>query len=364
MVSLSSAKRAVLASVAIAVLAACGSSGSTSGGADVGKGALSGAGSSFDNPLFSKAFFDYSAQHSDVTVNYQPLGSGAGITQFVKKTVDFGASDVPMNDKDLSTNGGSGSVSDIAVQIPITLGVVAIAYNLNGVSTLNLDGDTLAKIYLGEITKWNDPAIVALNSGANLPSTKIQPVARADSSGTTYIFTDYLSKVSSDFQSKVGTNKKPTFPGNVITAQQTAGVAQAVSTTPGAIGYVELAYALQNNMPSAMLKNANGKFVAPTPDGATAAAQQVQNISATNFSIVNQAGDTTYPIAGFSWVILRPSYDDAEKGKAVVYLFKWLATDGQSEGTSLHYAPLPSSVQQLALNNLKTIKAGGSTVLS
>ena len=360
MAALMSTRRILLGSLAVAMLAtACGSSTPGSSGANVGKGALTGAGSSFDNPLFSKAFFDYSAQHSDVTVNYQPIGSGAGVQQFIKKTVDFGATDVPMGSTDIASAGGS----DAMTQIPITLGVVAIAYNLSGVTSLRLDGDTLAKIYLGQIKKWNDPAIAALNSGANLPNKGINVVFRSDGSGTTYIFTDYLSKVSADFKSSVGVGKSVKFPAG-SGAAQTQGVAQAVSTTQGAIGYVELAYAVQTNMHTASMKNADGQFVDPSPAGATAAASQVSGLSASNFSIVNQPGATTYPIAGFSWVVLRTSYDDADKGKAIVYLFKWLATDGQSEGASLQYAPLPSSVQQLALANLKLIKAGGSAVLS
>jgi phosphate transport system substrate-binding protein len=344
---------------AVMLATACGSSTPTSGGSDVGKGALTGAGSSFDNPLFSKAFYDYTQQHSDVTVNYQPVGSGAGVQQFIKKTVDFGATDVPMGSADITSAGGP----DAMTQIPITLGVVSIAYNLNGVSNLQLDGPTLAGIYLGKIKKWNDPAIAALNSGANLPSSNINVVYRSDGSGTTYIFTDYLGNVSPDWKSGVGVGKSVKFPVGTGAAQ-TQGVAQAVSTTDGAIGYVELSYAVQNNMHTALLKNANGKFVQPTPEGATAAAAQNTSVSPTNFSIVNEPGDTTYPIAGFSWVVLRTSYDDANKGKAIVYLFKWLATDGQSEGASLEYAPLPSSVQQLALTNLKLVKAGGSAVLS
>ncbi len=352
--------RALLASVGVLLMVACGSTSST-GGTDIGSGALTGAGSSFDNPLFSKAFFDYTQQHPSVTVNYQPIGSGGGIKAFIAKTVDFGATDVPMGSADITSAGGDSALT----QIPVTLGVVAIAFNVKGVTSLNLDPGTLAGIYLGTIKTWNDPKIAALNSGVTLPSTKITSVHRADSSGTTYIFTDYLSKVSPDWKSAVGTSKAPPWPTGVgIGAQQTQGVAQAITSTDGAVGYVELAYAVQTNMHSASLKNANGKSVLPTVAGATAAASQNTSISATNFSIVNEPGDDTYPIAGFSWVILRTDYSDASKGKAVVYLFKWLVSDGQSEGASLQYAPLPSSVQQLALANLKLVKAGGTAVLS
>lgn len=359
MFSSRSTARAFVAGVAVAVMAmACGSGpgGST---ADVGKGALTGAGSTFDNPLFSKAFFDYAQQHSDVTVNYQSVGSGAGIQQFIKKTVDFGATDVPMAAADITSAGGP----DTLTQIPVTLGVVALAFNIKGVSSLNLDANTLSGIFLGNIKKWNDPAITAINSGKTVPSTNITVVHRSDGSGTSYIFTDYMSKVSSDWKSQVGVGKSVKWPVGVGGSGNQA-VAQAITSTNGAIGYVELAYAVQTQMHTAMLKNANGKFVAPTVDGATAAAAQNSSVSATNFSIVDEPGDATYPIAGFSWVILYTSYSDPQKGKAVAYIFKWLVTDGQSEGGPLQYAPLPPSVQQLALNNLKLVKAGGSAVLS
>ena len=361
MVSFGPTRRALLAGVAVAMLAvACGSTNSTpSGGSDVGKGALTGAGSSFDQPLFNKAFYDYTAKYSQVTVNYQANGSGAGVKLFQAKTVDFGATDVPMASADITTAGGP----DAMTQIPVTLGVVAIAYNVSGVSSLQLDSDTLSNIYLGKITHWNDPAIAALNSGVSLPNKKINVVYRSDGSGTTYIFTDYLSKVSDTWKSSVGTGKSVKFPTGTGAAQ-TQGVAQAISTTDGAVGYVELAYAIQTSMHTAKLKNKDGQFVDPTPAGATAAASQNSSVSATNFSIVNEPGATSYPIAGFSWVVLYTSYSDADKGKALVYLMKWLVTDGQSEGASLQYAPLPSSVQQLALANLKLVKAGGAAVLS
>jgi phosphate transport system substrate-binding protein len=353
----------LLAVVTAAMLAvACGST--TNGGgttaADVGKGALTGAGATFPQPLYSKAFFDYSQKYPDVTVNYQAVGSGAGIQQFIKNTVDFGASDVPMGPSDITAAGGPDSLT----QIPTTLGVVAIAFNVSGVSSLKLDADTLAGIFLGKIKNWNDPAIAALNSGATLPSKTITVVHRSDGSGTSYIFTDYLSNVSTDWQSSVGKGKSVKWPTG-IGASGNQAVAQAITTTDGAIGYVELAYAVQTNMHTASLKNADGNFVAPTPDGASAAASQNANVSATNFSIVNQHGANSYPIAGFSWVMLKTSYSDAEKGKAIVYLFKWLVSpDGQKEGASLEYAPLPASVQAIADTNLKLVKAGGSPVLS
>jgi phosphate transport system substrate-binding protein len=358
--SVTSTGRAVLAGFVAAVfVAACGSTSTPPGTVDIGKGALTGAGSTFDNPLFSKAFFDYSAKYPQVTVNYQAVGSGAGIQQFIKKTVDFGATDVPMASADITSAGGP----DTLTQIPVTLGVVSIAFNLSGVNQLNLDADTLAGIFLGHIKKWNDPAIAALNSGVTLPSSNITVAHRSDGSGTTYIFTDYLAKVSSEWKSSVGVSKSVKWPVGVGASGNQA-VAQAITSTQGSIGYVELAYAVQTNMHQASIKNANGKFVAPSVAGATAAAAQNSSVSATNFSIVNEPGDTSYPITGYSWVILQTAYSDADKGKAVVNLFKWLVTDGQSEGKDLQYAPLPPAVEQLALANLKLVKAGGAAVLS
>jgi phosphate transport system substrate-binding protein len=350
--------RALLAGLAVAVVAsACGGSSPTS--STVGSGSISGAGASFPALFYTKAFFTYSQQYPAVTVNYQGVGSGAGIQQFVKGTVDFGASDVPMGSADITSAGGA----DAVTQIPATLGVISIAYNLSGVSKLQLDGPTLANIYLGTIKKWNDPAITALNAGVALPNSDIQVVHRSDSSGTSYHFTDYLAKVSPDWKSKVGVGKAVSWPAGVG-GNLNAGVAQAVQSTAGAIGYVELAYVISANMTQAYLKNKNGKFVQATVAGATAAAAQNTSVSPTNFSITDEPGDDTYPIAGFSWIILHTSYSDANKGKAIAYLFKWLVTDGQSLGAPLQYAPLPSAVQTLAEDNLKLVKAGGAAVLS
>jgi phosphate transport system substrate-binding protein len=347
--------------VAAMVATACGgSTGSTASPSpvDVGSGSLVGAGASFPGPYYLKAFADYQAKYPQVTINYQPVGSGNGIKQFIAKTVDFGASDVPMAGADIASAGGPAALT----QIPTTLGVISIAFNVSGVSQLNLDGDTLAGIFLHDITNWKDPKIAVLNNGTTFPNKTITVVHRADSSGTTYHFTDYLAKVSPKWKSGPGVSKAVSWPTG-IGGQQNAGVAQAIQTTDGSIGYVELAYVVQNGMHQALLKNASGKYVGASVAGATAAAAQNTSLTATNFSITNMPGDTTYPIAGFSWVILYASYTDAAKGKAVVYLFKWLVTTGQSDGTDLQYAPLPSAVQQLALTNLKTITAGGATVL-
>jgi phosphate transport system substrate-binding protein len=350
--------RALLVGLAAAIVAgACGSNTPTTSA--VGSGSLTGAGATFPAPFYSKAFFTYTQQYSQVKVNYQSVGSGAGIQQFIKGTVDFGASDVPMGSADITSAGGP----DTLTQIPTTLGVIAVAYNLSGVTKLQLDGAALANIYLGNIKKWNDPALVALNAGVTLPNSDIQVVHRSDSSGTSYHFTDYLAKVSDTWKSKVGVGKAVSWPAG-IGGNGNQGVAQAVQSTAGAIGYVELAYVISANMTQAYLKNKDGNFVQASVAGATAAAGQNTSVSPTNFSITNEPGANSYPIAAFSWLIVHTSYSDANKGKAIVYLLKWLVTDGQSIGAGLQYAPLPSGVQTLAQTNLKLVKAGGQAVLS
>jgi phosphate transport system substrate-binding protein len=350
--------RALLVGLAATIVAAaCGDT--TPAPSGVGSGALTGAGASFPQPFYAKAFYAYSQKYPQVTVNYQSVGSGAGIKQFIAGTVDFGASDVPMGATDIASAGGA----DTLTQIPTTLGVISIAYNLPSVTRLQLDGPTLANIYLAHVKKWNDPAITALNAGVTLPNTDIQVVHRSDGSGTTYHFTDYLAKVSDEWKTKVGTSKSVTWPAG-IGGSGNAGVANAVTQNPGAIGYVELAYVITAHMAQAFMKNKNGKFVQASVAGATSAAAQNTSVSPTNFSITDEPGDDTYPIAGFSWIIVHTSYSDANKGRAVAYLFKWLVTDGQTIGADLQYAALPTSVQNLALTNLKLIKAGGQPVLS
>ncbi len=357
MVSVRPLGRALLVGLSAAIVAAaCGSTGTST--SPVGSGALTGAGSSFTAPFYTKAFIAYTQKYPAVTVNYQGVGSGAGIQQFIKQTVDFGASDVPMGATDIASAGGADSL----VQFPTTLGVVSIAYNLSGVSKLQLDGPTLANIYLGHITKWNNPALTALNPGVNLPNSAITVVRRSDGSGTSYIFTDYLAKQSAEWKTKVGVAKSVSWPVGVG-GSGNQGVAQGVISTAGAIGYVELAYVVQANMTQAYLKNQSGSFVQASLDGAGAAAAQKPTLSATDFSITDEPGATTYPIAGFTWAFVRTSIGDTQKGKALAFLFKWLVTDGQSYATGLQYAPLPASVQTLALTNLKLIKAGGTAVL-
>jgi phosphate transport system substrate-binding protein len=312
---------------------------------------LLGAGSTFDYPFFSKAFTAYEKEHS-VQITYQAIGSGAGIADFIAKTVDFGATDVPMSGSDLANAEKNGPVE----QIPITLGGVAIAYNLPGIkSGLHLSGSVLANIYLGKITTWNDKAIKKLNPKAKLPDLKIVVAHRSDSSGTSYIFTDYLSHVSKEWRTKVGTDKLPNWPVGAG-GKGNPGVAAIVQQTPGAIGYVELAYVLQNHMTDARLQNRAHQFLYPSLKTVATAASHFPHISATHFSIVNAPGKGSYPICGYSWVLLYQHQTDTTKGKALVDLMKWMVTGGQKYAKSLDYVPLPKVVRQLALANLDQIK--------
>ena len=352
-------RRSLIASATL-LLVACGGAapGSSGSASDAGSGRLTGAGATFPEPFYTKAFYAYNQIHSSVTVNYQSVGSGAGIKQFSAGTVDFGASDVPMNAEEISGAGGA----DTLVQFPTTLGVVSIAYNLPDVKKLQLDGPTLANIFLGRIKRWNDPALTALNSGATLPNRDITVVHRSDGSGTTYAFTDYLSKQNEEWKSRVGTSKSVQWPSG-IGASGNQGVAIGVKQAEGGIGYVELAYVVQTKMQQAFLKNRAGKFLQASTEGATAAAALATGISPTNFSIVDQAGDRSYPITTFSWVIVKKDQKDAGKGRALVNLFKWLVTEGQSQGTDLQYATLPKPVSDLAITSLKTVSSGGAPIL-
>ena len=357
-------RRAILTAlpVVIAGIAACGGESSSSNGASTPDpdlttpaASLMGAGSSFDNPFFMRAFAKYNSLNSKVTVNYNPVGSGTGVTQFQSQLVDFGATDVPMNASDVGKAQG-GAV----VQVPVTIGGVAIAYNLPGVTGLKLSSDVLVKIFMGQITAWNDSAITALNPGVSLPdpgTTPLTTVHRQDSSGTTYIFTDYLSAVSPAWASGPGKGKKVTWPGtNFLEGMQNGGVAGKIQGLPGTIGYVELAYALQNNFPVAQLQNKDGQYVSPTVDSVKADASQKPNVSASDFSIVNQPGAASYPIAGYSWVVLYEKQTNADKGTAMVKLLDWLThSAGQAEAAALQYVPLPSGIQELARTGLKTV---------
>ncbi len=325
---------------------------------DIGSGALHGAGATFPAPFYLKAFAAYTQQHPAVTVKYDAVGSGAGIQQFTQHAVDFGASDVPLQPQELQNAGGADSL----VELPATIGIICVAYNLPGLDGLKLDGSTLADVYLGKIKRWDDGALKQLNPGVNLPGSEITTVHRSDSSGTTFAFTDYLSKVSESWKSAVGNAKSVKWPlGNGANGNQ--GVAQQVQSTAGAIGYVELAYVNQAKLQSFQLRNRASNFVAPSAAGGTAAAAALIGISATNFSITDGDGVSAYPISTLSWIILSREQSDPAKGRALLYLWKWMITEGQPYAASLDYAPIPNDVQNFGLVQLTKIKSQGQAIL-
>jgi len=268
---------------------------------------------------------------------------------------------VPAKDSELQPAGGSAA----AVQIPVTLGTEGLAYNLSGVANgqLKLTPSTIAGIFLGNIKNWNDPALVADNSGVSLPSQPIKVIHRSDGSGTTYIFSDYLSNVSADWKSKVGTGKSVSWPVG-LGAKGNEAVATTIQQTPGAIGYVELAYILQTNMTQAKLQNHDGNFVLPSPEGATAAASQFPSISPSQFSIVNAPGKTSAPISGYVWVMLAKDQTDKTKGTAVIDLFYWIVNQGQQYAFNVHYAKLPTNIVRADVDALKSVTSGGTALLT
>ena len=351
------------------LLAACGGSNTGTGGSPSATAgtpvppaaALQGTGATFPAPFYDAARFAYNLKYSQVTVNYNPLGSGAGISALTKKVVDFGASDVPMNATELTAAGGA----DAVVQIASTLGTESLAYNLSGVASgqLKLTPKTIAGIFLGTIKNWNDPALAADNRGVSLPNQAISVVHRSDGSGTTYIFTDYLSTVSADWKSKVGKGKSVSWPVGQG-AKGNEAVATTVKQTPGAIGYVELAYVIQTNMTQASLQNHDSNFVIPSPEGATAAASQFLAINPTQFSIVDAPGKTSAPISGYSWLMLYKDQADKTKGTALVDFLDWLVTDGQQYAVNVHYSKLPANIVKDDIISLKTVTSGGSTLLN
>jgi phosphate transport system substrate-binding protein len=315
---------------------------------------LTGAGATFPNPIYSKWFNDYAAK-TGVKINYQSIGSGGGIRQLSEQTVDFGATDAPMSDDELSKAKG-GPI----IHIPTVLGAVVITYNVPELTkALRLDGVTLADIFLGKITKWNDPRIAALNKGAKLPSTDILVVHRSDGSGTSYVFTDYLSAVSADWAAKPGKGKEVQWPVG-LGGKGNDGVAGQVKQIPGSIGYIELAYAKQNKLAYADMRNASGAFVTPTIDAVTAAAAgAVAKLPPTTdyrVSIVNALGKDSYPISSFTWLIVYKQQADAAKGKKLIEFVKWALTEGEKSAASLDYAPLPSVMSKALLKRLETVQ--------
>ncbi len=310
-------------------------------------GTLTGAGSTFDQPFFTKAFYAYNQQDHGVTVNYASIGSGGGIQQFQANTVNFGASDVPMSPLDISKATG-GQV----LQVPVALGGVSISYNVPGVASgLKLTPKVLADIFLGNVKTWNDSEIKSLNPGVKLPSNPITVVYRSDGSGTTYITTNYLSTVSPAWSSGPGTGKSVSWPVGVG-QKGNEGVAGFIHTTPYTLGYVELAYAIQNNFTYAKIQNAAGQFVSPSLSSVAADAAQKPDITSVNFSIVDQPGATSYPISGYSWALIYQLQKNTALGTTLVDLFDWVTHAGQSQAATLDYVPLPANIQQLARTTL------------
>ena len=312
---------------------------------------INGAGSTFDYPAFTKWFEAYGQVDPNVRFNYQSIGSGGGIKNLMNQTVDFGASDAPMKDSDMASAPGK------ILHLPIVAGGVAVIYSLPGNPKLRLDGETLAGIYLGTITKWNDAKITALNPGVTLPDTSIIPVHRADGSGTSFIFTDYLSSVNPAWANSVGKGSSVKWPAGIgLAAKGSEGVAGQVKQLPGAIGYAELAYASQNKIPFADMKNSSGNFISPAPESVSAALATASIPDDFRFTMVNAPGAEAYPIAGPSWILVYQNQKDPTTGKQLVAFLKWAVTEGQKLSPALDYAPLPENLQKRELKLLETIK--------
>jgi phosphate transport system substrate-binding protein len=310
---------------------------------------LNGAGATFPYPIYSKWFDEYAKVDPSVRFNYQSIGSGGGQKQILAQTVDFGASDGPMSDENLAKAPGK------LLHIPTVAGADVVAYNLSGNPALKFDADTIAGVFLGQIKKWNDPKIVALNPGVTLPDQEIVVVHRSDGSGTTYIWTDYLSKISPEWKSKVGTNTSVNWPTG-IGGKGNEGVAGQIKQTPGALGYVELIYAVQNKMPYAEVKNSAGNFVKPAIESITAALATADIPDDFRFSITNASGPNAYPICGATWLLVYEQQKDPAKGKKLVEFLKWATKDGEKMAKDLQYAPLPNTLPQRVLRRIDEIK--------
>jgi phosphate transport system substrate-binding protein len=313
---------------------------------------IQGAGATFPYPIYSKWFDEYHQKHPDIQINYQSIGSGGGIKQLQAQTVFFGATDGPMTDDQLKNAPGP------ILHFPTVLGGVVPIYNVPGVKDqLDFTGEALANIYLGKITKWNDPAIAKANPGVSLPATDIAVVHRSEGSGTTYIFVDYLSKVSPEFKQKVGVATAVSWPVGVG-AKGNEGVTGLVSQTPGAIGYVELIYALQNKIPYGAVQNKAGDFVTASLDSVTAAANAAATSMPDDFrvSITNSDAKGAYPLSSFTWLLLYQKPADKLRGRIMSDFLEWALTDGQKDAPGLGYAPLPASVVEKEKAALKKIE--------
>jgi phosphate transport system substrate-binding protein len=353
--------RAAIAMAAVLVASLCGAGGvaqaqSAPNDLSTPTANLTGAGSTFDQPFFTLAFYDYYKLNPDVTVAYASIGSGGGIAQFQANTVNFGASDVPMAASDLAKDTGGA-----ALQIPVALGGEAISYNLPGIkSGLHLTGSLLANIYLGKVKNWDNIAIKKLNPGVDLPNRGITVVHRSDGSGTTYIFTNYLAVVSKPWASGPGVGKSPDWPVGVG-GKGNEGVAGEVADIKGSIGYVELDYALESKFTFAAMQNAAGKFVLPSIRTVAADAAENPNVTPTNFPIVNEPGAASYPISGYSWALVYVKQTNTDVAIALARVLDWLTHAGQADAQSLDYVPLPANIQALAQTDIAQILTPAGT---
>jgi len=314
---------------------------------------INAAGATFPAPIYQKWFGEYHTAHPDVEINYQAVGSGAGIKQLTDGTVDFGASDMPMTPEQIS------AVKVKPLHFPTVMGAVVLSYNIPGVTgALKFSPEVIADIYLGKITKWNDARIMKDNPGVKLPNEDIVVVRRTDGSGTTFVFTDYLSKVSPEWKMKVGANTSVSWPGQTLGGNGNAGVAGLLKQTPNSVGYVELIYAEQNKMPYAEVKNAAGTFVKPSLETVTEAAAAAAKDMPEDFrvSITNAAGKNAYPISTFTWMLIPSQIPDAEKARAVKGFLEWMLADGQKDVAGLTYAPLPKEVVDKEVKQIAMIK--------
>ncbi len=362
------ARRNLLALLLLA-LAACKGNQSTDAAAPAASGAdpvvkkeqaisLNGAGATFPYPLYSKWISEYGKLNPNVKINYQSIGSGGGIRQIVASTVDFGATDAPMKDDESKTAPGK------IFHIPATIGAVVVAYNVPEVTgTLRLTPDVLVGIYAGKITKWNDAKIKADNADAKLPAKDISVVYRTDGSGTTAVFTGYLSQVSQEWKDKIGAGKSVNWPVG-LGAKGNEGVTGQVKTTPYTIGYIERAYASQNKLPMAELKNKAGKFVAPSIEAMSAAAEAVEMPDVLYVSLADAEGDAAYPITGYSYLLVYEDAKDAVKGEALAKYVWWGLHDGQKFAKDLDYAPIPAKVLAKVEARLKELRSGDKKLLS
>jgi phosphate transport system substrate-binding protein len=319
---------------------------------------VTGAGATFPYPLYSKWFYEYSNSHPGVNFNYQSIGSGGGIRQVTAGTVDFGASDAPMTDEEMAKLPGP------ILHIPTAIGAVTVVYHLVGVGPgLRLTPDALAEIFLGKITKWNDPKIASLNPGVKLPAEEIVVAHRSDGSGTTDIFTNYLSTVNKEWKEKVGRGKSVNWPVG-LGGKGNEGVAGVVKQIPGAIGYVELAYSTQNKMTVASVRNREGNFVLPSLDSTSEAAAGAAKTMPADYrvALVDAPGKDSYPICGLTWILVYKDQRDEAKGKALVAFLKWAMRDGQKMNSSLLYAPIPAPVVEKVEITLKQIQYKGKSL--